>query len=146
MNIMKQVRSSQPVIIVLNWIKHSFSLWVSLSVLDKCHECIIWLKLGKWLFKTLMNVYIPGVHNSPKNSSHTKHNECNITGTLRDHTEYLRYQFVIFSPWKLPCSWIAFYQNSFVVSAGLLCHLIRRDYGRLANKAFTSNPFVSLKQ
>ena len=36
--------------------------------------------------------------------------------------------------------------NSFVISPGLLYHLIRRDYGRLANEAFTSNPVVSLKQ
>ena len=55
-------------------------------------------------------------------------------------------QFVIFNPWKLPWNWISFYQNSFVASPGLLYHLIRRDYGRLANEAFTSNPIVSLKQ
>ena len=28
----------------------------------------------------------------------------------------------------------------------LLYHLIRRDIGRLTNEAFTSNPFISLKQ
>ena len=49
-------------------------------------------------------------------------------------------QFLIFNPWKYPWNWIAFYQNSFVISPGLLCHLIRRDSGRLANGAFTSNP------
>ena len=38
------------------------------------------------------------------------------------------------------------YQNSFVISPGSLYHLIRRDPGRLANEAFTSNPIVSLKQ
>ena len=41
---------------------------------------------------------------------------------------------------------MAFYQNYFVMSPGLLYHLIRRDYGRLANEVFTSNPIVSLKQ
>ena len=55
-------------------------------------------------------------------------------------------QFVIFNPWKVPWKWIAFYQNSFVLSPGLLYHLIRRDTGRLANETFTSNPIVSLKQ
>ena len=55
-------------------------------------------------------------------------------------------QFVIFNTWKIPWNWIAFSQNSFVVSPGLLYHLIRRDYGRLANEAFTSNPIVSSKQ
>ena len=56
----------------------------SLSVLDKSHENIIWLKLSKGLLKTPMNVYIAGVYNSLKNSSYTKHNECNIIDTLRD--------------------------------------------------------------
>ena len=49
-------------------------------------------------------------------------------------------QFVIFNPWKLPWNWIVFYQNSFVISPDLLYHLIIRDYGRLANEAFTPNP------
>ena len=52
-------------------------------------------------------------------------------------------QFVIFNPGKVPWNWIAFYQNSFVISPGLLYHLIRRDTGRLANKTFKSNPVVS---
>ena len=30
----EKVRNSQPAILVLNWIKHSFSLWVSLKVLQ----------------------------------------------------------------------------------------------------------------
>ena len=55
-------------------------------------------------------------------------------------------EFVIFSPWKVPWNWIAFYQNSFVISPGLLYHLIRRDSGRLANEVFMSNPIVSSKQ
>ena len=67
------------------------------------------------------------------------------------HIFYISYcdmwlQFVIFNPWKLPWNWIAYYRNSFVISPGLLYHLIRRDYGGLANEAFTSNLIVSLKQ
>ena len=53
-------------------------------------------------------------------------------------------QFVIFKPWKVSWNWIAFSQNYFVISPGLLYHLIRRDSGRLANEAFTSNPIVSV--
>ena len=55
-------------------------------------------------------------------------------------------QFIISNPWKVPWNWIAFYQNSFVISPGLIYHLIRRDTGRLKNEAFTSNPIVSSKQ
>ena len=33
-----------------------------------------------------------------------------------------------------------------VISSGLLCHLSRRDTGRLGNQAFTSNHVVSSKQ
>ena len=55
-------------------------------------------------------------------------------------------QFVIFNSWKVPWNWIAFSQNSFVISVGLLYHLIKRDTGRVANEAFTSNPAVSPKQ
>ena len=40
---------------------------------------------------------------------------------------------------------IAFTQNSFVISPGLLYHLIRRDTGGLGNEAFTSD-LVSSKQ
>ena len=36
--------------------------------------------------------------------------------------------------------------SKFVISPGLLYHLIRRDSGRLANEAFSSNPIVSSKQ
>ena len=55
-------------------------------------------------------------------------------------------QFVIFNPWKGPWNWIAFYQNSFVISLELLYHLNRRDHGRLSNEAFMWNPIVSSKQ
>ena len=65
---------------------------------------------------------------------------------FRVSTNLLSIQFVIFNPWKVPWNWIAFYQNSFVISPGLLYHLIRRNTGRLANEAITSNPIVSWKQ
>ena len=55
-------------------------------------------------------------------------------------------QFVIFNPRKVPWNWIAFSQNSLVISPGLLSHLIKHVTGRLANKAFTSNPIIFLKQ
>ena len=47
---------------------------------------------------------------------------------------------------KSPVEMNRFYQHSFVLSPGLLYHLIWRDSGRLANEAFTSNPIVSSKQ
>ena len=56
------------------------------------------------------------------------------------------YQFVTFSPWKVPWNWIAFYQNSFLISPGLFYHLIRHDTGWLENQVFTPNPIVSSKQ
>ena len=55
-------------------------------------------------------------------------------------------QFVIFNLWKFPWNWIAFSQNSFVISPGLLYHLIRRDNRWLVNETFMSNPFVSSKK
>ena len=39
-------------------------------------------------------------------------------------------QFVFFNPLKVPWNWIAFYQNSLVISPGLLYHPIRRERGR----------------
>ena len=51
-----------------------------------------------------------------------------------------------FNPWSGPWNWIVFSKNSFVISPGLLHHLIRRDIGRLVNDAFTSNPIISLAQ
>ena len=47
-----------------------------------------------------------------------------------------------FNPRKVSWNWIAFSQNSFVISPGLLYHLITRDNGWLANEAFTSNPLA----
>ena len=36
-------------------------------------------------------------------------------------------QFVIFNPRKVQWNWIAFYQNSFAISPGLLYQMTRRD-------------------
>ena len=65
---------------------------------------------------------------------------------IHSRTFHMLYKFVIFNPWKASWNWIAFYQNSFVISPGSLYHLIRRDPGRLTNEAFTANPIVSSKQ
>ena len=58
----------------------------------------------------------------------------------------LQTQPIIPNLWKVPGNYIAFSQKSFVLSPGLLYHLIRHDSGRVANKVFTSNPIVSLKE
>ena len=42
---------------------------------------------------------------------------------------------MIFNPWKVPWNWIVFYQNYFVISPGLLYHLIIHYSRRLANEA-----------
>ena len=54
--------------------------------------------------------------------------------------------FVTFNRWNVPWNLIAFFQNSFVISPGLLYYLIRRDVGRLANEAFSSNPIFTSKR
>ena len=55
-------------------------------------------------------------------------------------------QFVIFNPsMKSPEELNSLLSNSFVVSPGLLYHLIRRDPERLSKEAFTSNLTVSSK-
>ena len=60
------------------------------------------------------------------------------------NTQICRVQFGNFNPWKVV---LAFSQNSFVISTGLLYHLITHDSWWLASKAFVlSNPIVSLKQ
>ena len=68
------------------------------------------------------------------------------TKYFREALVFMSCQFVIVNPWKVPWNWIVFYQNYFVISPGLLYHLIRRDTGGLANETFTSNPIVSSKQ
>ena len=51
-----------------------------------------------------------------------------------------------FKSMKSPVELNSLSQKSFVISLGLLYQLIRRDSGRIANEAFTSNPIVSSKQ
>ena len=51
-----------------------------------------------------------------------------------------------FQSMKSPMELIAFSQNSFVISPGLLHDLIRRENKLLANEAFMSNTIVFLKQ
>ena len=47
---------------------------------------------------------------------------------------------------KTPVELNSLLSNFFCYTPGLLYHLIRRDYGRLANEAFTSICIVSFKQ
>ena len=79
-----------------------------------------------------------GFRLAPNLFSDRRKKRVRIKGTLN--------QFVIFNPWKNPWNWIACYQNCFVISPGLLYHLIRRDSGRLSNEDFTPNPIVSSNQ
>ena len=67
---------------------------------------------------------------------------------IKNETEkiFVTVQLLIFNPWKVPWNWIAFSQNYFVISPGLLYHLIRRDTGQLANEVFTANPIVSSRK
>ena len=51
-----------------------------------------------------------------------------------------------FQSMNSPMEIIAFSQNSFVISPGLLHDLIRRENKLLANEAFMSNTIVFLKQ
>ena len=76
---------------------------------------------------------------------HVKRQLHKIYENLNDRVFSYVVQSVIFNPWKVLWNWIAFSQN-FVLSFGLLYHLIRGDTARIANKAFTSNPMVSSKQ
>ena len=45
-------------------------------------------------------------------------------------------QFVIFNPWKVPWNWIAFYQNSFVISPGSLYHWLDATLDDLQTRPF----------
>ena len=51
-----------------------------------------------------------------------------------------------FQSMKSPVELNSHLSNFFCYAPGLLYHLIRRDYGRLANNAFTSIRIVSFKQ
>ena len=51
-----------------------------------------------------------------------------------------------FPSMKSPAELNRLLSKLFCYRPGLLFHLIRRDNGRLADEAFTSNPIISLKQ
>ena len=72
-----------------------------LSIFDKPHENIIWLKLSMELFKTLMNVYIAVVYSSTKNSSYTKGKKYNIIDNLRDQLSKFSPNDMVFIAGKL---------------------------------------------
>lgn len=72
-----------------------------LSIFDKPHENISWLKLSMELFKTLMNLYIAVVYSGTKNSSYTKGNKCNIIDTLRDQLSKFSLNDIVFIGGKL---------------------------------------------
>ena len=55
------------------------------------------------------------------------------------------FQFVIFHSWKVPRNW-NLVSKFFCYITWLLYQPSRRDTGRLANEAFTSNRIVSSKQ
>ena len=48
------------------------------SVFDKSNENILWIKIGKSSLNIKSNTYIAYVYNTPKNSTYTKENECNV--------------------------------------------------------------------
>ena len=50
LTVLKKVRSSQPLIPVLNWVKHSFSLWVSLRLYGSKH-LLVFYRVGFFLKK-----------------------------------------------------------------------------------------------
>ena len=58
---------------------------------------------------------------------------------------YILYSVCNFQAMKSPMELNSLLSNSFVISPGLLYHLIRRDSAQLANEAFTSSPIVSSK-
>ena len=47
-----------------------------------------------------------------------------LEATFKVKAEYTDVQFVISNPWKVPWNWIAFSKNYFVISPGLLYHLV----------------------
>ena len=52
----KKVRSSQGIILVMNWVKHSFSLWVSFKELTGNHFCVR-TKIGENI-TNILNYYV----------------------------------------------------------------------------------------
>ena len=73
-------------------------------------------------------------------------NNSKKTYTVEDLNLNLLNAVCNFQSMKSPVELNNLYENSFVISPGLLHHLIRRDAGRLTNEAFTSNTIVSSKQ
>ena len=60
-------------------------------------------------------------------SCSTRENSIHCLQTLkRMQFSHIPVQLVIVNPWKAPWNWIAFSQNSFVMSPGLFYHVIRR--------------------
>ena len=54
------------------------------SVFDKSNENILWIKIGKNSLHNKSNTYIACVYNSPKNSTYTKENECNVLQLIEE--------------------------------------------------------------
>ena len=48
------------------------------SVFDKSNENILWIKIGKNSLNNKSNTYIACAYKSPKYSTYTKENECNV--------------------------------------------------------------------
>ena len=55
-----------------------------LSVFDKSNENILWIKIGKDSLNNKSNTYIACIYNSPKNSTYTKENECNVLQLIQE--------------------------------------------------------------
>ena len=60
--------------------------------------------------------------------------------------EHLFFSVCNLQSMKSPVELNSLLSKFFCLSPGSLHHLIRRDSGRLANEAFTSNPIISSKQ
>ena len=54
------------------------------SVFDKSNENILWIKIGKSSLNIKSNTYIAYVYNTPKNSTYTKENECNVLQLIEE--------------------------------------------------------------
>ena len=48
------------------------------SVFDKSNENILWIKIGKNSLNNKSNTYVACAYKSPKYSTYTKENECNV--------------------------------------------------------------------
>ena len=54
------------------------------SVFDKSNENILWIKIGKNSLNNKSSNYIACACNSPKNSTYTKENECNVLQLIEE--------------------------------------------------------------